>query len=56
MLFDSGLADFWCIRIGSNIEISINQGTNPPTFKYFKEVVGSHAGFSDRSVRIGGML
>lgn len=50
-----GLADFWCIRIGSNVEVSINKGTNPPTFEYLGQVVGTHAGFSDRSVRIAGM-
>ncbi|EHK97448.1 hypothetical protein M7I_6785 [Glarea lozoyensis 74030] len=42
----------WVQSSGSAVHVSINQKTNPPTFKYLGQVVPTHAGYTDLDVRI----
>jgi hypothetical protein len=49
---NDGLADFWCIGADSQVSVSVNLGTNPPTFQPLGQVVPTHAGISGDQVRI----
>ncbi|EPE24178.1 Integrin alpha N-terminal [Glarea lozoyensis ATCC 20868] len=49
---NDGYDDFFCLKSGSAVHVSINQKTNPPTFKYLGQVVPTHAGYTDLDVRI----
>ncbi|CZR48139.1 uncharacterized protein FPRO_12749 [Fusarium proliferatum ET1] len=49
---NDGLDDFFCLKSGSAVWVSINQGGNPPKFKSIGQVVGKHDGYEPTDVRI----
>ncbi|KAF5604267.1 acetylxylan esterase [Fusarium subglutinans] len=49
---NDGLDDFFCLKSGSAVWVSINQGGNPPKFKSIGQVVGKHDGYEATDVRI----
>lgn len=50
---NDGLDDFFCLKPGSAVAVSLNRGGNPPKFEYLGLVVPTHDGFSEKDVRIG---
>ncbi|KAM0547807.1 hypothetical protein ACHAPJ_010269 [Fusarium lateritium] len=49
---NDGLDDFFCLKGGSSVWVSLNQGGNPPKFKSIGQVVGKHDGYEATDVRI----
>ncbi|KAI1008878.1 hypothetical protein LB504_001329, partial [Fusarium proliferatum] len=49
---NDGLDDFFCLKSGSAVWVSINQGGNPPKFKGIGQIVGKHDGYEATDVRI----
>ncbi|KAL6886462.1 hypothetical protein HDV57DRAFT_390273 [Trichoderma longibrachiatum] len=50
---NDGLDDFYCLKSGSAVAVSINKGGNPPKFESLGQVVGTHDGYTEKDVRIG---
>ncbi|KAK3315918.1 carbohydrate esterase family 3 protein [Apodospora peruviana] len=49
---NDGLADFFCLQLGSAVSVSLNRGGNPPRFESIGMVVPTHSGYTERDVRI----
>jgi hypothetical protein len=49
---NDGLDDFFCLLAGSAVGVSINQGGNPPSFKYLGTITPTHDGYDAPDVRI----
>ena len=49
---NDGYDDFYCLKQGSAVAVSLNRGGNPPKFEYIGQVVPTHAGYTDHDVRI----
>jgi hypothetical protein len=49
---NDGLADFFCLKGGSAVQVSLNRGGNPPRFQNIGEVVPTHDGYNAEDVRI----
>lgn len=49
---NDGLDDFFCLKAGSAVWVSLNQGGNPPKFKSLGQVVVTHEGYEATDVRI----
>ena len=51
---NDGLDDFFCLKAGSAVWVSLNRGGNPPRFESIGQVVPTHDGFLPDHVRIAG--
>nr|UMZ45337.1 hypothetical protein [Paramyrothecium sp.] len=49
---NDGLDDFFCLKGGSEVVVSVNRGGNPPKFESLGTVVPTHDGFEASDVRI----
>lgn len=49
---NDGLDDFYCLKEGSAVHVSLNRGGNPPQFEYIGQVVPTHDGYNADDVRI----
>jgi FG-GAP-like repeat len=49
---NDGLDDFYCLKLGSALVVSLNRGGNPPKFESIGQVVPAHNGFVAADVRI----
>lgn len=49
---NNGLDDFYCLKQGSAVWVSLNMGGSPPTFRPLGQVVPTHSGYTEKNVRI----